>query len=91
MVARSWIARILDRKKLYRLARPTLLGMLTPTGRPRDANAETGGQRLADAEARGQRPADAEAEGQISEGQTGPKSRSGGLRLAGSGPELEDK
>ncbi len=47
-------------------------------------------------ETRGQRPADAEAEvrrsgGQGSGGQRGPESESGGLRLAGSGPELVDK
>ncbi len=57
------------------------LGVLAPIERPKDADAEIGGQK----------PADAKAKSQRSEGQRGPESKSGGLRSAGSGPELEDK
>ncbi len=78
MAARSWTARILDWKKLHCLARPTLLGVLAPTGRPRDADAETGGQRPTDAEAEGQR-----LESQRSKGQRGAESELRGPRLAG--------
>ncbi len=76
MAARYWTARIVDWKKLYYFAEPTPLGV----------SALTGGQRLADAEVEGQR-----SEGQRSEGQIGPEGESGGPRLAGSRPELEDK
>ncbi len=65
--------------------------MLTPTGRLRDADAKARGQRLVDAKAEGQKPVDAEVESQRSEGQRGLEFKSGGPRLAKSGPELEDK
>ncbi len=91
MAARSWTARILDQKKLHCLAGPTLLGVLAPTERSRDADAEVRGQRPAAAEVGGQRPADVEIEGQRSEGQRDPESELGGPRPAGSRPALEDK
>ncbi len=56
---------------------------------PGDVEVEAGGQKPADAEVGSQRPAD--AGGQRSEGQIGPESESGGSKLAGLGPELEDK
>ncbi len=61
--------------KLYCLARPMYLKVLALAERPRDA----------DAEARGQREV-VRVEGQRSKGQRGPKSKSRGPRLAGSGP-----
>ncbi len=67
------------------------MGVSAPTRRPRDADAEAEGQKTADAEVGDQRPVDAEVEGQRSEGQRGLKSKSGGPRPAGSGPELENK
>ncbi len=63
--------------------------MLTPIEKPRDAKIETGGQRPANAETGVKRLAD--TGGQRSESQKGPKSKSGGLRPAELGPELEDK
>ncbi len=63
--------------------------MLAPTKRPKDVEKEVGGQKLVDAEAGDQRPADAESQG--SEDEKGPESKSRGPRLAGLGPELEDK
>ncbi len=48
--------------------------------KPRDVSVEAGGQGEAE-----------RSEGQRSEGQRGPKSESEVPRLAGSGPELEDK
>ncbi len=66
-------------RKLHCLVGPAYLGVLAPAERPRDVEEEI----------RGPRPVD--AGGQRSEGQRGPESKSGGPRLAGSGPELEDK
>ncbi len=63
--------------------------MLALVERPRNAEVEVRGQRLADTEAGGQSPVD--ARGQRSEGQKGSESKSRGPKLAGSGPELEDK
>ncbi len=88
LAVRSWTARILDWKKLHCLTRPILLGVSTPTWRPRDADAEVGDQKPTDAKIGGQRPADAEVEGQRSEVQRDPESKSGGLWLSGSGTEL---
>ncbi len=77
--ARPGSHRVVASRKLHRLAGLAHLGVLAPAERPRDAEVETGGPRLAD------------ARDQRSEAQRGPESKSGGLRLAGSRPELEDK
>ncbi len=49
----------LDWKKLHRLVGPIALGVLAPTGRPRDADVEEGRQK----------PVNAKVKGQKSEGQ----------------------
>ncbi len=58
-----------------------LLGVSAPKRKPKDANAE----------ARGQKPIYTRAESQRSEVQRHSESKSGGLRLARSRLELEDK
>ncbi len=67
-------------RKLHCLVGPMHLGVLAPAERSKDADAERRGQKEV-----------VRAESPRLEGQKGPKSKSGGLRLAGSGPKLEDK
>ncbi len=78
-------------RKLHRLARPAHSGVSAPAERPRDAEAEARGQKPANAKAGGLRSGGLRSGGLRSGGQRGPESELGGLRPAGSGPELEDK
>ncbi len=77
--ARPGSHKVVTSRKLHRFAGSAHLRVSALAERPRDTEVE----------AKGPRPAN--AGGQQSEGQRGAKSESGGSKLAGSGPELEDK